>query len=157
MATILYSDFAAVQLAPTPTTMLDTIQATPTFRILQPKYTFVGTEAATNIIRVCKLPAGTIVIPYLSNVVSDGVATTATITVGDYAFSSKDTVVADADRYSTSLDVAAAGADAFTGGVAATVPYELPAERWLTATIASMDTPVAGKILQFNLALNVVS
>lgn len=156
MAT-LYSNFAAVQLAPTATTMLDTIQATPTFRILQPKYTFTADEVATDVIRLCKVPAGTIIIPYLSNVVSDAVATTATITIGDAAVSSKDTVVADADRYSTALNVAAAGSDAFTGGVAETVPYQLTAERWITVTLATLGTPVAGKILQFNLALNVVS
>lgn len=156
MAT-LYGNFAEVQNAPTPTTMLDTRQATPTTRVIQPKYTFTGDEVATDTIRLCKLPAGCVILPYLSNVVSDAVATTATITIGDEAVSAKDTVTADVDRYSTALDVAAAGADAFTGGIAATVPYALTAERWITVTLATLNTPVAGKILQFNLAYNDVT
>jgi hypothetical protein len=152
MAT-LYTNYAAVQLAPTPITMLQPLEATPTTRVVQPVYTFTGAEAAADVIRVFQVPAGSIVIPHLSNVVSDAVATTATITVGDDGLGS----TLDADRYSTALNVAAAGVDAFTGGAAATVPYQSTAEGWITVTLATLATPVAGKKLFFNLALNQVS
>lgn len=126
-------------------------QFSRSIKLLEVVYTFVGTEAANDIVNLAWLPEGSEVVPHLCTVNSDGVASTATITVGDLDVAGVGTAV-DADRYSTALDVAAAGNDAFTGGVAFTTPYRLGADAWLSATFASMNTPVAGKKLTFRIA-----
>lgn len=152
---ILYSNNIGVfQVAPKATELLNSAVATPTTRTLQPSYTMTGNEAAGDIIYLCKVPNGTTVVPFLSNVYSNGVASVATITVGDAPVRAKDTVVASANRYSTALDVAASGVDAFTGGAAAATPYETLDLRWITATFATLTTPTAGGKLQFNITLN---
>lgn len=160
---IFYSNIGAVQVAPTAKTMLDAEVTSPTTRTTQPVYTFTGTEVAGDTIYLEKLPAGATVIPFLCNVYSNGVAGTATITVGDAPGTAKDPNAAVTNRYSTALDVAASGVDAFTGGAAAGAPYQIPAlglqvpsERWLTATLATLVTPVAGQKLQFNITKNIV-
>ena len=153
MAT-LYTDYAAVQLAPTAKTMLDTLEATPTTRILTPKYAMTGDEVAADIIRICKVPAGTTVIARSSGTANTATAAVATITVGDEGLGSG---TADPDRYSTALDVAAAGVDAFTGGVAATTPFTSTAEGWITATFATLTTPNATGVIQFFITVNQVS
>jgi hypothetical protein len=152
MAT-LYTDIAAVQLAPTPITMLDTLDATPTTRILTPVYTMTGTEAANDVIRVCKVPNGTKVICRSSGTANTATASVATITVGDDGLGG----TLDADRYSTALDVAAAGVDSFTGGAAATVPYVSSAEGWITATFATLTTPNDTGVIQFFITVNQVT
>lgn len=154
---ILYSNYAVVQNKPTAITMLDALEATPTTRTVQPLYTMTGAEVNGDTIYLEKVPAGTIVIPFLSNVYSDAVATTGVGTVGDAPTSAKDLVAASTNRYSTGLDVAAAGVDPFTGGAAATVPYQTLSERWLTFTFTTLTVPVAGKKLQFNITRNVVT
>ncbi len=111
-----------------------------------------GAEAAADVIRLIKVPAGCVVIPRLSGTYTrtGGIAVTATITIGDDGGGANPGfVTADDDRYSTALNVAAAGADAFTGGVAEQTPFTTTAQTWLTATLATLSTPTAGGILQF--------
>lgn len=150
MAT-LYGTIAAKQNTPSGKDPLFPIETLPTTRKLLLTYVMDGTEAAADIVRIYKLPPGCIVIPQTSAVTGDGIATTATITVGDYSLTG---TALDADRYSTALDVAAAGADTFTGGVAAATPYATTDESWLTFTFATMGTPVAGKKLDFRIDVN---
>lgn len=121
-------------------------------------YTMLGTEAAADKIRICKLPPRAKVDPTLSTVVGDGIATTATLDVGD----DDDTGVgatADPDRYADGLDVAAAGIDKFDSIAAAArlTPYVTSKECWLEATFATLVTPVAGKKLRFRIAYAVVA
>lgn len=110
-------------------------------------YTMVGTEAATDIIYVIRLNAGTLVHPY-GYVSGDGIAGTATCTVGD-TDTQGGTVSADVDKYSTALNVAASTANAqWTGGVQVTTPIEIVDDQcWLTVRLATLLTPVAGKKL----------
>lgn len=121
------------------------------FAVIQ--YTMLGTEAAADVINLVKLPQGAEIDPTESTVVSDGVATTATIDIGD-----DDTAgvgaAADADRYADGLDVAAAGIDRFSDIAAAArlTPYALGADSIIKLTFATMDTPVAGKKLTFRIA-----
>jgi hypothetical protein len=109
-------------------------------------YTMVGTEVAGDIIKV-PLQQGDRILPHLSQVSSDGIATTATLKIGD-----DDIAGPDDDRYGAAIDVAAAGLDSFnaaTKGVAATTSYSLSKDANLTVTFATLGTPVAGKKLEF--------
>lgn len=114
------------------------------------KYTMTGSEAAADIINIVKLPQGTTIIPGLCSVTGDGIATTATLDVGD----DDDSDAADADRYADGLDVAASGTDLFTGiaGVAQQTPYTLGKDAIIQGTFATMATPVADKVLTFRIA-----
>lgn len=137
---IFYGALATKQNAPSGKDPVGPLEAMPVTRTLLLKYAQAGTEAAGDIVRLYKLPPGCIVIPQVSAVTSSGVsATTATITVGDYAL---DGTVLDADRYSTALDVQVAGADTFTGGAAAAIPFTTTVESWLTFTYATLTGTV---------------
>lgn len=114
-------------------------------------YTMLGTEAAGDKINIGKLP-GCIIDPSHSTVVGDGVATTATLDVGDDDVAGVG-AAADGDRYADGLDVAAAGVDRFDSIAAAArlTPYALGAGSIIIGTFATLDTPVAGKKLVFRI------
>lgn len=152
MAT-LYGALAALQNTPSNKTPVGPLEAFPSTRTLLLRYTQTGSEAASDIVRLYKLPPGAIVIPQLSAVTSSGVsATTATITVGDYK---PDGTALDADRYSTALNVQAAGDDSFTGGAAASTPFVTTEDSWLTFTYATLTGAVtAGGTLDFRVVVN---
>ena len=152
MAT-LYSSVAAKQNSPSGKNPLDSRDVLPEFKRVKYTYTFTGAEVAGDIIRIVELPAGTELQPRNCEVYGDAVAGTATITVGDY--SSVTGLVLDDDRYSTSLNVAAAGWDVFTGGAAEATPFKTTVDTWITATLATLATPVAGKKLDFYLAFTI--
>jgi hypothetical protein len=132
------------------------VQTAAPVRIFEYVHTMVGTEAAGDILNLIKLPQGAIIDPSLSSVVSNGIATTATIDIGD-----DDTAgvgaAADADRYADGLDVAAAGVDKFDSIAAAArlTPYALGADSIIQLTWATMNTPVAGTKLTVRLAYRV--
>lgn len=125
-------------------------------RVFEYTHTMVGDEAANDILNLVKLPQGAIIDPSLSSVVSEGIATAATIDIGD-----DDTAgvgaAADADRYADGLDVAAAGVDKFDANACAArlTPYALGADSVIKLTWASMTTPVADKKLTIRLAYRV--
>jgi len=152
------SNIAAVQAAPNIGSRLDPINVTGLLLIATITVTMAGTEAANDTVRLIKLPKRAMVDPTHSSVVSEGVATTATIDIGD-----DDTAgvgaAADADRYADGLDVAAAGVDSFDSIAAAArlTPYVLGAESWIILTWATMNTPVAAKKLTVRLGYIVVS
>ena len=152
MAT-LYSAVAAKQNSPSGKAPLDARDVLPEFIRVRYTYILTGAEVAGDIIRIVKLPAGTRIQPRNSEIYGDAVAGTATITVGDY--SAVTGLVLDDDRYSTALNVAATGWDVFTGGAAEATPFETTVETWITATFATLATPVAGKKLDFYLAFTI--
>lgn len=132
---------------------LSTKNFTPRCCVLDVVYTMLGTEVAGDVIRFGPLHQGDRVLPHLSIVTSDGIAATATVDIGDTGTTSAWAVLqaADVDRYADGLDVAAAGADLFTAGTApaALVPqFDLLGDTWLTATLVTLATPVAGKKLR---------
>ena len=91
-------------------------------------YTMTGSELANDVIRLYLAQPGTMIDPAYSSVVGTGIATTATINVGDddttgnYIYGST-AVVASATRYASGLNVAAASTSpiGFASGVSLTL------------------------------------
>ena len=152
------SNLAAVQAAPDIADRLDPIKVTGLLLIATITVTLTGAEAANDTVRLIKLPKRAMVDPTVSTVVSEGVATTCTIDIGD-----DDTAgvgaMADPDRYADGLDVAAAGIDRFDSIAASArlTPYILGAESWIILKYATLATPVADKKLTIRLGYVVVS
>lgn len=109
-------------------------------------YTFLGTEAALENVRLFKLAKGDTIIPQLSYIfITVDAATTLTIDIGDTdSLAPSPLVDSDADRYADGIDCGAVGVDVFASGVAASAPYTLNEDAWITATFATLATPVAG-------------
>lgn len=128
----------------------------PKFFVAEAIYTVTGDELAADIIDIIKLPQGSRVIPYLSNVTAVGaVATTLTLDIGDDILTAEDgSLLTDPDAYADGLNTAAAGNDLFTSGAqpaAQNVPRILTRDAWIQATLATLDTPVKGTTLVFNI------
>lgn len=160
MATV-YTNVATKQNAPSfaSSNINEAIVLTPKTRVATATYTVTAALAANDIIRLVKLPAGSVVIPHLSQIDGDGVgATTATLTVGDTDTTAAGVDATDADRYGAALDVNAAGKDLFdssTRGVASNAPYALQSDSWITATVATLTgTATADRVLTFRIAYN---
>lgn len=98
-------------------------------------YTFVGTEVQDDTIRIIQLPKGARVRTRDSYVTTVGTLAAATaLDVGD-----DDGAAGDIDRYSTLLNVNAAGTVVFD-----THPdYTLTEQSWITATLTTFTTPAA--------------
>jgi hypothetical protein len=94
------------------------------------------------------LPNGAVIIPQLSHVSNDGTGATAlTLHVGD---------AGDVDRYALGVAAVTAGSIAFSGGVATTAPYRLPALTRVFATVATKTgTITAGKAIVITIAYRV--
>lgn len=154
MATF-YSDLAAKQNSPTMGNRVEGVRASGTLHVATPTVTLESAVAANDVVNLIKLSENTIIIPELCHVYSDGVATTATIDIGD----DDATTAVDADRYADGLNVAAAGYDAFTSGTAPAASasrYKLQAESWITATFATLATPTVGGKLHFVITYAIV-
>lgn len=158
MPTTTKTDQATLQADPVIGSRAQGLKISGLLLIATSTYTMLGTEAANDLVNVVKLPMRAMVDPSLSSVVSDGIATTATLDIGD------DDVLgvgaaADPDRYADGLDVAAAGIDVFSSIAAAArlTPYVLGSEAWIVCKFATLVTPVAGKKLTFRVAYVVVS
>lgn len=125
---------------------------TPRFNVAWFTYLMTANEVAGDIIRLWFAPAGTIIIPHLSMLMSDGIATTATANVGD------EDATPVAARYCAGANVAANHARVLfsaTGNPAgADVPYMLTQDSWIEIVLATLATPVAGKHLQALVAYN---
>jgi hypothetical protein len=152
------SDQAALQADPTLGNRAQGLKISGLLLIATSTYTMLGTEAAGDKINIVRLPMRAMVDPTYSTVVGDGIATTATLDVGD------DDVLgvgaaADVDRYADGLDVAAAGIDKFDANACAArlTPYVLGSESWIIGTLVTLVTPVAGKKLVFRVGYIVVS
>lgn len=116
------------------------------------EYTFVGDEAAGDVIRLWKGNAGDIILPKDAGVwVTVDPAATLTLDVGDLDTTSESPFVAsDADRYADGINAAAVGWVSFgTAGAAYANPYRLGEDAWITCTLATLATPAAGGKLKF--------
>jgi len=120
-------------------------------------YTMLGTEAAADKVRLFRLPPRAKVDPMLSTVVTDGIATTATIDIGDDDDGGVGAAV-DVDRYADGLDVAAAGVDKFDSIIAAArlTPYVTSKDCWCELTFVTLVTPVAARMLRIRVGYAVV-
>ena len=150
------SSIYAKQILPTLGNRLQAPTFTLNVRTVEVIYTMLATEVAGDVINIVRLPQGAIIDPTLSSIVTDGIAGTATIDVGD------DDVLgvgaaADVDRYADGLDVAAAGVDLFTANSAAArlTPYALGADSIIRATLVTLVTPVAARKLTFRIAYRI--
>ena len=114
--------------------------------VAEATYTIVGTEVATDLIDIVKLPAGAKVIPHLSRITGEALGTTATLSVGDTDSSPS------ATRYSSALDIHAANDLTLTGGAASLTPFTLLTNCWIQAVFASLSTPTAAKKITFRIA-----
>lgn len=119
---------------------------TPRVSIVRSTYTMLGTEVAGEKVELCRLNQGACVMSHLSELTSDGIATTCTLDVGD------DDPTADQDRYCAAANIAANNARVLfsaTGNpVAAVAPYVVAQDCWLIATFLTLTVPVAGKKLR---------
>jgi|SRR3990172_2637305 len=154
MATV-YTDIGAVQagLVNTLANQNDTNLQLGGVGWITALYTMVGDETTSTIIYIARLNAGTLVHPY-GYAGSDGAATTLTVTIGD-TDTQGGTVSADVDKYSTALNVAAAGTNVlFATAAQVMTPTAIVDDQcWLTASVASIGTPVAGKKIAFRVPI----
>jgi hypothetical protein len=113
-------------------------------RFAQCSYTTTATTAAIDVLKLCLLPAGAIVIPGLSFVDTEDCGTDISIKIGD------DDTTADDDRYSTAISLATAGRIAFVSDSALSAgpnPHALQSQCAIQATVldAGSISVTAGK------------
>ena len=147
-------------------------------------YTMTGNEVANDVIYIARMPSGAIVDVTNGYITGNGIATTATVSVGD-TDTQGGTVAYDPARYSTALNVAAnlTTAVGFTGGTTLNAPPQNPIATaalagmtgfsgvsssqasvvswgttddwcWLLATFATLTVPVVGKVLVFRIQVS---
>lgn len=157
----LYTDTANDQ---TPVVSADTwtredgVKRTGDLTFVDATYTLTtGTdETSGDVLYVCKIPAGSIVLPEHCFVVREALGTAFNIaTIGYAPVASDSTVTADPDAFSTAINITSAGTSAFAyaaqaNGLAA---YKATEDLWLTATLGTVTSPTAGKIIRFSVAL----
>jgi hypothetical protein len=121
-------------------------------------YTMTGAELANDVINIARIGQGVVVDPVRSSVAGNGIATTASVQIGD-TDTAGGTIAASATRYSAAIavnaDMSATTAVAFAGGAALITPFETTDDPcWLTATFSILTVPVAAKVLVFRIKLN---
>ena len=103
-------------------------------RFAQCSYTTTSATAAADVLKLCVLPAGAIVIPGLSFVQTEDCGTDISIKIGD------DDSTADDDRYSTAISLASPGRIAFAAGVAGPNPHALASQCAIQGVIVDAGT-----------------
>lgn len=114
-------------------------------------YTFTGTEADADVIKLVKLPEGATVVPHLCQIIAnfDTGDETLDVSIGD----DDPTTAVDPDRYSVlqAIDAAGTGVEAFAfsfaTAAAGLTPYKLQANSWIEALIGGeANTALADSI-----------
>ncbi len=146
MAEEFSTDVATIQAAPTPETLLELSKVRGRVQMVSALYELLGTEVATDTIKICKLPPGALVLP-ISYIEGENPGSALTLDIGD----DDDTVLVDPDRYVDALDLAAGGNFLFSGasGVATATPYVTGKECWLEATVMTATTLTPDAKLRF--------
>lgn len=111
-------------------------------------------ETSGDILRIAKLPAGTRLIPELCKIVRNDPGTAFNISkIGDEPVVSGD-FTGDDDRYSTTVDISAAGTSdfAYAAQAAGLAHYTLEGDAWIIATLGTVTSPTAGQVVKFLLA-----
>lgn len=157
-----YTDRATAEL---PAEAADTWSRTPAVKVYgdlafkDAVYTLTsGTdEAAADVIRLCKLPAGTILLSNLSKIFAQDPGTAFNIAKIGLEATDGTTVDNDDDKYSGAIDLSAGGKFDFNDAAVAGAlgAYVLPREMWLIATLGTVTAPTAGQTIRFALALSV--
>jgi hypothetical protein len=118
------------------------------------RYTATGATATSDVIRLCKLPANTVLLPEQCKIIREAMGSAFNIaSIGDEPVVTG-AFTGSATRYSTAVNITAAGTSdfAFAAQPAALNEFILPADAWITATLGTVTTPTAGKIAKFSLA-----
>ena len=146
------SDIFAKQASPTLGNRNAGVRENGDLRFLTATYTMTGDEEAGDKINIGKLPQGCIIDPSHSTVVTDGIAGTATLDVGDDDVAGVGGV-ADVDRYADGLNVASAAVARFDSiaAPARLTPYALGDDAIIIGTLVTLVTPVAGRKLVFRI------
>lgn len=126
MAT-LYTDIATNQAANTARSLADGNKVSGKLAVARCAYTTTATDAATDVLRLVKLPKGATVVPGASFIDTEDCGTDISVTIGDE-------ITPDVDKYSTAISLATAGRIAFVSGVAGPNAAPLTEETWITAT-----------------------
>lgn len=118
-------------------------------KIITAIYTMTGNEVANDVVYLARLPSGALVNPDAGNMSGNGIATTATASIGD-TDTQGGTVAYDPARYSAAQNVAAAVTTgtgvAFSGGTTLPAPAQITDDWvWLVLTFATLTVPVSGK------------
>lgn len=92
-------------------------------------YTTTATTAAGDVLRLCQLPKGAVVIPGASFIDTEDCGTGVSVKIGD-----ADTI-ADDDRYSEAVSLSTKGRVAFANGVAGPNPHALASQAWVQAVV----------------------
>lgn len=119
-------------------------------------YTFDGTEANADVIKIVKLKEGSTVIPHLCQIIVDFDTgdETLDISIGD----DDATTAVDPDRYSVlqAIDAAGTGVEAFAfsfaTAAAGLTPYELQADSWIEGLLAGEANTAAADSITFLIA-----
>jgi hypothetical protein len=113
------------------------------------EYTIVGTESATDLINIIKLPAGARVLTGLSYCEAENPGTALVLDIGDDDAST----AVDPDRYCDALTLSSGGNVAFnaSGTVAAAelAPVTLGSDSWIQATVMTATSLTAAQTIRF--------
>ncbi len=117
--------------------------------IARASYTLLGTEAATDVLDIVKLPEGCVVIPALSKVILENPGTALVLDIGD----DDATTAVDPDRYADGITCSSGGEVSFgSAGVAAQTPYKLQAQSTIQATVMTATSLTADQEVVFLIA-----
>lgn len=94
------------------------------------------TMAPGDTIQLIRLPKGAVVVPQLSQIMTEALGTAFSVNVGDKGHAS---------RYAAALDIKSAGTHPLTGTVGMLTPVELEESGWITASITASSGVTAGK------------
>lgn len=144
-----YSDQAALQNDPKMGNRAAAVQTSGDIRVADVVYTLTGSESATDLINIVKLPAGCRLITALSSVEAENPGTALVLDIGD------DDTTADADRYCDALTLSSGGRVDFSasGTVAAAelAGHTLAAASWIQATVMTATSLTASQKLRFTI------
>lgn len=128
----------------------DGVNVSSRLQIASVLYTLTGSEVATDLINLVKLPKGAQVITQLCSCEAENPGTALVIDIGD------DDTTADADRYSDGLTLSSGGHVAFNAGgtmaVAELNPHPLAAASWVQAEVKTATSLTASQTIRFIIA-----
>lgn len=95
-----------------------------------------STMVVGDTIQLVQLPKGAVIVPQLSQIMTEALGTTLNVNIGDKG---------NASRYAAALDIKTAGSHPLTGTSGMLSPVELDESGWITATITAAAGISAGK------------
>lgn len=100
--------------------------------------TFVTESTMTvgDTIQLVQLPKGAVIVPHLSQIMTEALGTTFSVNIGD---------IGNASRYAAALDIKTAGSHPLSGTSGMLFPVQLAESGWITATITTASAISAGK------------